>query len=117
MPRLGLQQIRQYSLSDAPNGHSYRISVKREAEGTEQMAGYVSSLLHDYVHKGDFVKITPPFGPFFIDMQATTPVVLISGGVGLTPLVSMMKAVLKNTDRDVVFVHGARNRAEAARRP
>ena len=42
-------------------------------------------------------------------MEATTPVVLISGGVGLTPLVSMLKAVLKNTDREVVFVHGARN--------
>jgi nitric oxide dioxygenase len=42
-------------------------------------------------------------------MAATTPVVLISGGVGLTPLVSMLKAVLRDTDREVVFVHGARN--------
>jgi nitric oxide dioxygenase len=57
------------------------------------------------------VRITPPFGPFHVDMNATTPVVLISGGVGLTPLVSMLKAVLKNTDREVVFVHGARNGA------
>jgi nitric oxide dioxygenase len=38
------------------------------------------------------VKITPPFGDFYVDMQATTPVVLISGGVGLTPLISMLKA-------------------------
>jgi nitric oxide dioxygenase len=109
VPRLGLQQVRQYSLSDAPNGRSYRISVKRESEGTEQAAGYVSNLLHDYVHKGDVVKITPPFGAFHVDMDATTPVVLLSGGVGLTPLVSMLKAVLKDTDREVVFVHGARN--------
>jgi nitric oxide dioxygenase len=109
VPRLGLQQIRQYSLSDAPNGRSYRISVKRENEGDEQTAGYVSNLLHDYVNQGDVVKITPPFGPFHVDMEATTPVVLVSGGVGLTPLVSMLNAVLKNTDRDVVFVHGARN--------
>ncbi len=109
VPQLGLQQIRQYSLSDAPNGKSYRISVKRESEGAAQSAGYVSNLLHDYVNKGDVVKITPPFGDFVIDMQATTPVVLISGGVGLTPLVSMLKAVLRDTDREVVFVHGARN--------
>ncbi len=109
VPRLGLQQVRQYSLSDAPNGKSYRISVKRESEGTAQAAGYVSNLLHDYVNRGDLVRITPPFGDFHIEMQATTPVVLISGGVGLTPLISMLKAVLKNTEREVVFVHGARN--------
>jgi len=84
-------------------------SVKRENEGEEQAAGYVSNLLHDYVNQGDIVRITPPFGPFHVDMEATTPVVLISGGVGLTPLVSMLKAVLRNTDREVVFVHGARN--------
>ena len=109
VPRLGRQQVRQYSLSDAPNGRYYRISVKRESEGPEQAAGYVSNLLHAYVAKGDIVRITPPFGPFHIDLEATTPVVLISGGVGLTPLVSMMKAVLKNSNREVVFVHGARN--------
>jgi nitric oxide dioxygenase len=109
VPRLGLQQVRQYSLSDAPNEKSYRISVKRESEGGDHSAGYVSNLLHDYVNKGDVVKITPPFGDFYVDMKATTPVVLVSGGVGLTPLISMLKTVLKNTDREVVFVHGARN--------
>jgi nitric oxide dioxygenase len=109
VPRLGLQQIRQYSLSDAPNGRSYRISVKRENEGEAHEAGYVSNLLHDLVNTGDIVRISPPFGPFHVDMAATTPVVLLSGGVGLTPLVSIMKAVLRNTDREVVFVHGARN--------
>ncbi|MDR6858186.1 NO-inducible flavohemoprotein [Variovorax guangxiensis] len=109
VPRLGLQQVRQYSLSDAPNGRNYRISVKRESDGDAQTAGYVSNLLHDFVKKGDIVRITPPFGDFHVDMKAKTPVVLVSGGVGLTPLVSIMKAVLKTTDREVVFVHGARN--------
>jgi nitric oxide dioxygenase len=111
VPRLGLQQVRQYSLSNAPNDRYYRISVKRESESGPHSAGYVSNLLHDYVNQGDAVRISPPFGPFHVDMNATTPVVLISGGVGLTPLVSMLKAVLKNTDREVVFVHGARNGA------
>ncbi len=58
---------------------------------------------------GDRVRITPPFGAFHVDLAATTPVVLISGGVGLTPLVSIMKSVLRNTEREVVFVHAARN--------
>jgi nitric oxide dioxygenase len=107
LPKIRLQQIRQYSLSDPPNGKRYRISVKREE--AENSAGYVSNLLHDYVNKGEVVKASPPFGVFTIDMKAATPVVLISGGVGLTPLVSMLKAVLKDTEREVVFVHGARN--------
>ena len=108
VPRLGLQQVRQYSLSDAPNGRSYRISVKREA-GDHATAGYVSNLLHDHVEKGTVVKLTPPFGPFHLDTKAKTPVVLISGGVGLTPLVSMLKSVLRAGGRDVVFVHAARD--------
>lgn len=107
LPQTGLQQIRQYSLSDAPNGKLYRISVKREA--TPDGAGYVSNLLHDYVNKGDVVRLSAPFGDFAIDMQATTPVVLVSGGVGLTPLISMLKMLLRDSEREVVFVHGARN--------
>lgn len=110
VPALGLQQIRQYSLSDAPNGRHYRISVKREASG-EPTAGYVSNLLHDHVARGDTVRITPPFGPFHLDRGADTPVVLVSGGVGLTPLVSMLKTLLKHSEREVAFVHGARNGA------
>ena len=109
VPRLGLAQVRQYSLSDAPNGRSYRISVKREGDDPAQTPGDVSSLLHDEVAVGDVVRITPPFGDFHVDMQATTPVVLVSGGVGLTPMVSMLKTLLRNTDRELVFVHGARN--------
>ncbi len=110
VPRLGLQQIRQYSLSDAPNGRGYRISVKREADtAASAAAGDVSNLLHDQVQRGGVVRITPPFGAFHIDRNATTPVVLVSGGVGLTPLVSMLKTLLRDSDRRVVFVHGARN--------
>jgi nitric oxide dioxygenase len=110
-----LQQIRQYSLSDAPNGRTYRISIKRES-GERFDPGYVSNLLHDYVNVGDTVKISPPFGDFCIDMRKSTPVVLISGGVGLTPMISMLNSVLNETERQVVFVHGARNSAVHAMR-
>lgn len=109
VPALGLQQIRQYSLSDMPNGHSYRISVKREAGGP-QPPGYVSCLLHDHLDVGDEVKLAAPYGSFHIDVDAKTPVVLISGGVGLTPMVSMLKQAIQEPERQVVFVHGARDR-------
>lgn len=108
VPSLGLQQIRQYSLSDTPNGRSYRISVKREAGGP-QPPGYVSCLLHDHVNVGDALKLAAPYGSFHIDVEAKTPIVLISGGVGLTPMVSMLKRAVQDPERQVVFVHGARN--------
>jgi len=113
VPGLGLQQVRQYSLSDAPNGINYRITVKREREdagdAAGQRAGYVSNLLHDHVNEGDVVRVAPPFGDFMLDLEASTPVVLVSGGVGLTPLISMLKTLLQRSEREVVFVHGARH--------
>lgn len=115
LPELGLQQIRQYSLSDMPNGRTYRISVKREAE-PGLPAGKVSCLLHDHIEVGDELLISPPYGNFHINTQAETPIVLISGGVGLTPMISMLKTALLNPARQVVFVHGARNsRVQAMR--
>ncbi|MPV60214.1 nitric oxide dioxygenase [Burkholderia sp. HI2761] len=108
VPELGLQQIRQYSLSDMPNGHTYRISVKRESGGTYP-PGYVSCLLHDHVNVGDEIKVAAPYGSFHIDVNAKTPIVLISGGVGLTPMISMLKRAIQDPQRQVVFVHGARN--------
>ncbi|WP_175721549.1 NO-inducible flavohemoprotein [Burkholderia anthina] len=108
VPALGLQQIRQYSLSDMPNGHTYRISVKRESGGTHP-PGYVSCLLHDHVNVGDEIRLAAPYGSFHIDVEAKTPIVLISGGVGLTPMISMLKRAIRDPQRQVVFVHGARN--------
>ncbi|TFV93883.1 NO-inducible flavohemoprotein [Oxalobacteraceae bacterium OM1] len=111
VPRLGLQQIRQYSLSDAPNGRTYRISVKREGGADPADAGYVSTLLHDRIQVDDVIKVAAPHGTFYVDVNATTPVVLISGGVGLTPMISMLNRVLQSPGRNLVFVHGARNSA------
>lgn len=108
VPTLGLQQIRQYSLSDMPNGRTYRISVKREGGGPYP-PGYVWCLLHDHVNVGDEVRLAAPYGCFHIDVDASTPIVLISGGVGLTPMISMLKRAIQDPKRQVVFVHGARN--------
>ncbi|NHC39723.1 NO-inducible flavohemoprotein [Bacillus sp. MM2020_1] len=101
--------IRQYSLSDAPGKDYYRISVKREA-GTENPDGMVSNYLHDGVNQGDILKVSAPAGDFMLDTEKNSPVVLLSGGVGLTPMMSMLKTVVEvQPEREVTFVHAAAN--------
>jgi nitric oxide dioxygenase len=94
------QQIRQYSLTTSPNGGSYRIAVKREDQGV------VSRFLHEQAEVGDVVHLTPPHGDFFMDIDPTTPVALISAGVGLTPILSMLNTLAANEHRaDIVWLH------------
>ena len=101
--------IRQYSLSDAPGKDYYRISVKREA-GTANPDGRVSNYLHDHVEEGSILKISAPAGDFVLGTEKHTPVVLLSGGVGLTPIMSMLKTVTEvQPGRKVSFVHAAAN--------
>lgn len=110
VPELGVYQPRQYSLSDAPRGDHFRISVKREFATNDKPAGQISNVLHEAVPEGAEVDISMPFGDFVLDINATTPVVLISGGVGLTPMMSMLTTVTEQSQsRRVVFVHAVRN--------
>jgi nitric oxide dioxygenase len=97
----GQEVRRNYSLSAAPNGRSYRISVKREPQGT------VSRFLHDHVTEGDTLELFPPAGAFCLE-DSSRPLVLISGGVGVTPLMAMTEAALSSS-RSVSFIHYARN--------
>ncbi|MCH7371525.1 MULTISPECIES: NO-inducible flavohemoprotein [Aeromonas] len=99
-PTLEYQEIRQYSLSDAPNGRDYRISVKREPQGQ------VSNLLHDQLQAGDEVALMPPTGDFFLQADASSPVVLLSAGVGLTPMLSMLNQRLAEPQAaDIRWLH------------
>ncbi|MDQ0970399.1 nitric oxide dioxygenase [Neobacillus niacini] len=101
--------IRQYSLSDSPGRDYYRISVKREA-GTSKPDGIVSNYLHDKVKEGDILEVSAPAGDFVLDTIRNTPVVLLSGGVGLTPMVSMLKTVVDvQPERNVTFIHASQN--------
>ncbi|CAM3983520.1 NO-inducible flavohemoprotein [Mesobacillus thioparans] len=101
--------IRQYSLSDAPGKDYYRISVKKEA-GMESPDGKVSNYLHNSVEEGEVLQISAPAGDFFLDTQKDTPVVLLSGGVGLTPMVSMLNTVAElQPEKEVTFIHAAQN--------
>ena len=98
------QEIRRnYSLSAAANGVDYRISVKREP------GGVASGFLHDQVQEGDVLDIFPPAGDFVL-AEGDKPLVLISGGVGITPTLAMLDAALKS-QRPVHFIHFARNRS------
>lgn len=92
---------RNYSLSAAPNDRGYRISVKRHPGGA------VSNHLHDAVHVGDIVELFPPSGHFVLEHN-DRPLVLISGGVGITPTLAMLQAALA-TDRPICFIHAARH--------
>jgi nitric oxide dioxygenase len=107
---LGHDQPRQYSMSDAPHGDYLRISVKRE-RGSEAIApGVISNVLHDGVDVGDTVEVSAPAGVFTLDMDCDTPVVLVSGGVGITPMISMLASLAKApTARRIVFAHACRD--------
>ncbi|GGJ19592.1 flavohemoprotein [Deinococcus roseus] len=87
-------QIRQYSLSDAPGKDTLRISVKRELapQGSFDLQdGLLSNLLHDHIQVGDALDVHAPMGDFVLQERGR-PVVLLAGGVGITPLLSMAKA-------------------------
>lgn len=96
------QEIRQYSLSSAPTPDQYRISVKRED------GGKVSNYLHDKLNVGDTVKLVPPAGDFQLQRTPGQPVTLISAGVGLTPMLSMLESLLDH-DAPVNWLHAADN--------
>lgn len=107
---------RNYSLSDRPGLNHFRISVKREpAPAADAPVGMVSNYLHDQVKEGDQLLVGPPCGEFTLDRDAAAdaePIVLVSGGVGLTPMVSMLKTLAHDgVEAPVYFVHGSRNSA------
>lgn len=100
------QEIRQYSLTTSPNGEYYRIAVKREEQGT------VSNFLHQTAKEGDVIQLAPPHGDFFLQVEATTPVALISAGVGQTPMLGMLNTLHENQHQaEIHWLHAAENGA------
>lgn len=102
---------RNYSISSAANGRTYRISVKREP------GGVASNWLHDHVGPGSILKVSPPAGEFFLPDAVIRPVVLLSGGVGLTPMVAMLEELAaRGATVPVHYVHGTHDRDTHAMR-
>ena len=101
--------VRSYSLAAPADGRGYRIAVKREPRGLG------SAFLHDRVAVGDVLEVGAPRGGFTLDVEGTGPVVLLSAGIGVTPVLAMLGALAAAvSERPVWWVHGARSGAEHA---
>jgi ferredoxin-NADP reductase/phenylpropionate dioxygenase-like ring-hydroxylating dioxygenase large terminal subunit len=104
--------VRTYTISDVTDRSSYRLSIKRE--GRE---GSVSTFLHDHANPGFRLEAMAPRGKFLLDESTERPVALVSGGVGLTPMIAMLNHLVAQEGglkRRVHFIHGARNGREHA---
>jgi uncharacterized protein len=105
--------IRTYSLSDYREPCDYyRLSIKREPmpKGVDVPPGIASNFMHDHIDEGSVIPAKPPSGKFILDVQKSIPAVLISNGVGITPMISMAKAAIHlNPNRPIWFLHGARD--------
>ncbi|TCP64286.1 NO-inducible flavohemoprotein [Baia soyae] len=103
-------QIRQYSLSDVPGKDYYRITVKRERGDNDLSNGVISNHLQDQIQVGDQIEISAPAGEFYVDQTKENTLYLISGGVGLTPMQSILKNVTRiQPNRKVVYIHSSQN--------
>ncbi|MFF6783683.1 globin domain-containing protein [Streptomyces sp. NPDC012510] len=115
----GVHQLRQYSLSSDPGGDLRRITIKRVAATGDTPDGEVSNLLHRYVRVGDELTLSAPFGDVVLDdpTDATTPVVLVSAGIGCTPMTGMLAHLADiGSARPVLVLHADRSPTDHALR-
>ena len=107
-----------YSLSDRPDAKAYRVTIKRvpsPAGRPELPPGASSNHFHDRVHEGDVLRLKAPSGHFHIDPDPAVPAVLIAGGIGITPMMSMLRWCLaEQPARALHLYYGLRNGAEHA---
>lgn len=110
--------IRCYSLSDAPNEDFYRVSIKRcppPRDKPDIPPGLSSNFFHDQVNEGDILDVRAPSGGFYCEPEGDDlmPVVLIGGGIGLTPVLSMAKAIANTgVKRETWLFYGVRHNGE-----
>ena len=105
-------------LSDCPESAHYRVTIKRvpaPADHPEVAPGLSSSHFHDHVRVGDILRVKAPAGHFFIDPDPNVPAVLIAGGIGITPMMSMLRwCIAQQPQRAVHLYYGLRNAREHA---
>jgi uncharacterized protein len=109
--------VRCYSLSDSPyHPDRYRVSIKKVPAPRDEPSappGLVSSYFHDSLSEHDIVDVKAPSGHFYLNMNEKTPVVLLSGGVGITPVLSMLNALVEiDSQREIWFFLGVRDKTE-----
>ncbi len=108
--------VRCYSLSDAPRPDHYRVSIKRvpaPPNRPDVPPGVSSGFFHDHVQEGDRLMVKAPSGHFFLIEDEPLPIVLIGGGIGITPMLSILNSVLeRGIGREVWLFYGVRNGSE-----
>lgn len=117
-PNVGRSLTRCYSLSDRPDAKRYRVTIKRVPPPAGQAGvppGLSSNHFHDHVAEGSVLKVKAPAGHFFIDADAGVPAVLIAGGIGITPMMSMLRWCLdEQPGRTLHLFYGLRHGGEHA---
>lgn len=112
----GKAVVRCYSLSDCPRPDRYRVSIKRIPAPPSDPSlppGVASNYFHDEIEEGDILDVKAPSGAFYLDNTHERPVVLIGGGVGVTPMLSMLNSVVESgSKRETWFFYGVRNGEE-----
>lgn len=110
----GQNIIRCYSLSEAPEVKDYyRITIKQISANENKPAGLASSYFHEHLSEGDILDIKPPSGQFYLQRDQSRPVVLIGGGIGLTPVLSMLNSICASEpERETWLFYGVKNKAE-----
>jgi ferredoxin-NADP reductase len=110
--------VRCYSLSDQPNGKSYRITVKRmpaPSARPDVPPGAASGFLHDAVGPGDVLQVRAPAGQFVLDTTSEVPAVFIAGGIGVTPMISMISwSLAHRPQRRLRLFYGVGNSGDHA---
>jgi ferredoxin-NADP reductase len=110
--------VRCFSMSHKPNAANFRITVKRmpaPATRPDLPAGAASSFLHDAVRVGDILQVKAPAGQFVLDSATDVPVVFLAGGIGVTPMISMIAwSPARQPDRPLHLFYGVRNAADCA---
>lgn len=97
-------QRRNYTISSTPSQESYKITVKRRDDGV------VSSWLHRSCPEGTILDVSAPAGDFYLNETSKQPIIFLSAGVGLTPMVSMMETLISQGNHpEMRYVHGAHN--------
>ena len=108
--------VRCYSLSDAPRSDYYRVSIKRvpaPPDRPDLPPGISSGFFHDHVREGDRLMVKAPSGHFHLVEDEPLPIVLIAGGIGITPMLSILNSVLeRGIEREIWLYYGVRNGRE-----
>ena len=112
----GTVVYRCYTLSDCFNESHYRLTIKREpAQSPDVPRGRVSNHFHDELAVNSVVEAQAPAGEFFLEVDSEQPVALIAGGIGITPMISMLNACLATaTHREIYLLYAVRNSASHA---